>query len=304
MDHRKVLVLALVVGGFGCTTVPGVDAPAAYRIELDSTYLRQEREASRAIDSVLRTEEVARGRDTIYKLIPTFWIAEGQELLARLGYGIRISGQEDAATRDAATRFERRHGLPVSGSVRAPTFRVAAAVVRRELAIADMPHAPHHLLLSQWSNYVWAAGVWFPMKHSWQASSISCERRSDTCVETYSWEFEGELKSESVHYDITRWDDTTLEARADNGLCTRYEVKIHRATEVVTQVESNFGANVVCNADGKRAGWDSHLPVLRRLRSGREVVDSIKNAVRLRYMVLPRAITSVLEMPPGRNPHE
>src|SRR5262249_50322839 len=100
----------------------GDDAGPA--LHLDSAKVRNKRNFRAILLDSAPSRRIP--RDSIQLIRAQYRIGEvedAQERLAKLGYGVRITGEMDSVTADAIRRFEKRHGLPVTGDPAAATFR-------------------------------------------------------------------------------------------------------------------------------------------------------------------------------------
>jgi hypothetical protein len=210
-------------------------------------------------------------------------LLEEQETLARLGYGIELTGEFDSPTRVAIRTFEHRHGLPETGGPDAPELQVAIRYVdRKTLNLFALPALRVDTL--SWSNgasaTVHAKGTWAPGDPPRQTSEIWCFRSQRTCHESMAYLVFGELYVGTTDYDVERWDEDELVARG-NAICVSEVLTINRASESVVLVRGSRNAgNKACQM--LRVKYDD---IVLRLVDGPAVAESL-DAEALKYVRL------------------
>src|SRR4051794_7247683 len=117
MRGSFLVVLALPALLTNCSkqSAAGESGGTGPRIQLDSGKLAQERELRaglrKELDSLNRdTSAKARDERMFVELIQQLRLLSTQQTLARIGYGIRLTGTLDDDTKKAIRDFERYHG--------------------------------------------------------------------------------------------------------------------------------------------------------------------------------------------------
>lgn len=282
------LLLALLASA-GCQgAATSRNSETGPRIVLDTAELHRARQLraglSRELDSLAHdtsatVREKAREEGAFFALMHQGRLASTQETLARLGYGIRMTGVLDAPTRNAIREFERYHGLPDSSDVDAPELALAIDFVDH-MTSSQFPLPELRVLTSAWAASVHAEGTWQGADPPRQTSEIWCYRFNRTCHESYAYILMGALRIGTTDYDVELWNDDELRARSD-AICVSDVLSINRASEAVILVRSSRNQREpLCK--------DRHEPtddIAMRLVNGRLVTDSLDKAARpyMRY---------------------
>jgi peptidoglycan hydrolase-like protein with peptidoglycan-binding domain len=151
----------------------------------------------------------AKGRKDLGLFLKTLRIFDVQQTLARLGYGVEISGELDTLTRAGIRAFERWHGLPETGDPNAPELRVAIDYVDK-LTLNTFALPQLSVLTSLWTGdgaVVHATGTWAPFNPARNTSEIWCYRSKMMCHESSVYLHYGELHVETLDYDVERWNE-------------------------------------------------------------------------------------------------
>lgn len=245
------------------------------RIPLDSSALARSRHnLDLALSASLDTTTKPADREFL-ELMQTGRIIETQEALARLGYGVRITGEFDGQTRDAINAFERRHNLPVKpqdeGAI-SPELEVALDYVDEQtLTTFGLPSM--EVWTSNWdmpNGAVRARGTWAPADPPRQTSDIWCYRSTRACHESFAYLLNGDLYVGISDYDVQRWDADELLARSVS-VCVGETLTINRARKSATLLRSSLNdQNEACRTLRTKAD-DAVL----RLVDGPAIADSL-----------------------------
>lgn len=240
------------------------------------------------LDSAARdTSAAARQLRSLAEIFRQAELVGTQETLARLGYGIRITGTLDDPTKAAIREFERYHGLPVTGSFDSPELVLGLQFVDRlTKSRFGLPDA--YVTTSSWPNIVRATGSWAGREPARNTTEVWCYRASRMCREAFSYILEGELYVATTEYDIEHWDTDELRARS-NAHCLSEVLTINRASASAVVIRSPRNLDdPICKATPPRQNE------VLRLVSGRTVSDSLL-AESWRYVRHGAAVAGLLQ---------
>ncbi len=218
-------------------------------------------------------------------------VGTAQETLARLGYGVTISGELDTATRQALAEFARRHALPRTDSL-TPEIVVALGYAGDR---AFDPFGLHELAISTsaWSSArnaaVHAQGTWSPADPPRQTSNIWCYRDLHVCREAVAYILMGQLYTDVIEYEIDGWDADELTAHSAS-ICMIDKLTINRSQESAVLVRSARGAGLAICDRTRSANKES----VARLVSGSTVVASL-NEEGMKYIRLGSKASSLMQ---------
>lgn len=287
---RAVLAAAAVLS---CATPgsnggAGADGP---KIPLDTDAVRRIRIERLLVDSALRGPDTSSGSSANRewaRAMADVRLADAQEVLARLGYGVTFSGELDSKTKRAITEFAQRHGLPFGDSL---TPQIEAAL-KYAADHTDFPFALKDLKVETgaWDGAtVHAVGTWSPADPPRQTSNIWCYRNLRLCRETVAYVAAGELYTDAFEYDIDGWDTEELTAHA-SSLCQKERLMINRSHQSAVLVRSALGAGIPLCENLRSANKEA----LQRLVSGRTVTDSL-SAIATTFLRLGPKAARLLE---------
>jgi len=271
-------VLALLIGlsALQCThSGEPSETSKGSQIPLDSSALAQERHNEQLYLSASLDSAMKHGDKEFLSLLQTGRVIETQETLARLGYGVRLTGQFDAQTRAAVKAFERRHSLPIKpedeGSISSELQVALSYVNRQTLNTFGLPRL--EVWTSTWdapNGTARARGTWAPADPPRQTTDIWCYRRNRTCHESFAYLLNDELYVGTSDYDVERWDENELVARSV-ALCVGETLTINRARKSATLLRnSRNDSNEACRT--VRTKTDD---AVLRLVDGPSIADSL-----------------------------
>jgi hypothetical protein len=271
------LALSISLSASSCTRSSGepFETSKGPQIRLDSSALAQARHNEQLFLSASLDSAMKHGDKEFLSLMQTGRLIETQETLARLGYGVRLTGQFDAQTRAGVRAFERRHSLKIKpedeGSI-SPELQVALSYVNQQtLNTFGLPSL--EVWTSTWdapNGAARARGTWSPADPPRQTTDIWCYRNTRACHESFAYLLNGELYVGISDYDVERWDNDELVARSVS-VCVGETLTINRARKSATLLRaSRNDTNEACRT--LRTKTDD---AVLRLVDGPSIADSL-----------------------------